>query len=145
MRTAAIVAAALSIAATAATAEPIEDRQNVMKERASIMRVLGPIAQERQPFDAATVMDALEQLNTNAQQSVANFDALWPEGSGSGDTKAAPAIWEDMDGFRAASEKFAVDAAAAAEAAPQDLAAFQAVFGTVAGNCVSCHEKYRLE
>lgn len=145
MKIIACVAAALSILSTAAIADPIEDRQNLMKERSDLMRTLGPIAQEQQPFDAATVMAALEQLNANAQKGVENFDALWPEGSHEGDTKASPVIWEDIEGFRAATEKFATDAAAAVEANPQDLAAFQAVFGPAASNCGSCHEKYRLE
>ena len=37
-----------------------------------------------------------------------------------------------------------VNTAAAVEAAPQDLAAYQAVFGAVASNCGSCHEAYRM-
>ena len=70
--------------------------------------------------------------------------ALWPEGSNTGDTESSPKVWEDMAGFQAANDKFAADTAAAVAAAPQDLAAFQAVFGPVASNCGSCHEAYRM-
>ncbi|MFN3765627.1 MAG: c-type cytochrome [Aliihoeflea sp.] len=129
--------------ATTALADPIEDRQAIMKERGQIMRTLGPIAQGQQPFDAATVLDALERMNANAQKT--DIAALFPEGSDSGDTKAAPAIWEDMAGFTEISDKFKADAAAALEAAPQDLEAFRAVFAPMASNCGSCHERFRLD
>jgi cytochrome c556 len=136
-------AAALSVTIAGAGADPIEDRKNLMKERGSLMRVLAPVAQGQQPFDAATVLDALEKLNANAQAGT-DVAALWPAGTESGDTKSAPAIWSNAAGFQAAADKFATDAAAAVEAAPQDLAAFQAVFGPVAGNCGTCHEAFRM-
>ena len=142
MRLLAYAAAATSLMIAGAAADPIEDRKANMKERGALMRVLAPIAQGQQPFDAATVLDALEQMNTVAQAAT-DIDALWPQGSDSGDTKAAEAIWTDRAGFEAANGKFATDVAAALEAAPQDLASFQAVFGPVAANCGSCHEVYR--
>lgn len=144
MRMPILAIAFASLTVSVAAADPIEDRQAIMKERGQIMRTLGPIAQEKQPFDAAIVLAALEQMNANAQKT--DIPALYPEGSETGgDTKAAPAIWEDMAGFTAISDKFKTDAAAAAEAAPQDLEAFKAVFGPMASNCGTCHEKYRLE
>lgn len=141
MKLLACVAAAASLLVTSAVADPIEDRKALMKERGGIMQILGPIAQAKQPFDAAVVMEALEKLNANAQR--ADVAALWPEGSDQGDTRSLPKIWEDMAGFQAATDKFKADTAAAVEANPQDLAAFQAVFGPVASNCGSCHEAYR--
>ncbi|MEO3387869.1 cytochrome c [Mesorhizobium sp. CAU 1741] len=144
MRFLVCVATAISLSAVAASADPIEDRQALMKERGAVMRILGPIAQGREPFEADKVLEALEELNANAQATT-DVDALWPEGSDSGgDNDSAPAVWEDREGFVAATNKYAADAAAAAEAAPQDLEAFRAVFGPVASNCGSCHEAYRL-
>lgn len=136
-------AVAMTVLATASQADPIEDRKNLMKERGGQMRVLGPIAQGQQPFDAAAVMAALETLNTNAKAGT-DIDALWPAGSEAGDTKSAPSIWADRGGFKAAAEKYAADVAAAVAANPQDLQAFQAVFGPVAGNCGACHGAFRL-
>lgn len=136
-------AVAMAFVATASQADPIQDRKNLMKERGGQMRVLGPIAQGQQPFDAAAVMAALETLNTNAQAAT-DIDALWPAGTESGDTKSAPSIWANREGFKAASEKYAADVAAAVAAKPQDLQSFQAVFGPVAGNCGACHEAFRL-
>jgi cytochrome c556 len=133
-------ALALAFTATTVIADPLTERQDLMKERGALMRILAPIAQEQAEFDAAVVLDALEKMNANAQATT-DIDALWPEGSEGGES--ASTIWSDRDGFQAASDKFATDAAAAAEAAPQDLDAFRAVFQPVAGNCGACHEAFR--
>lgn len=136
--------AALSFSVSGVAADPIADRQALMKERGDLMRVLVPIMREQQPFDAATVLDTLEKMNANAQAAT-DVDALWPEGSETGgDTESAPSIWEDREGFVAATNKYAADAQAAAEAAPQDLDAFRGAFAPVAANCGTCHEAYRL-
>lgn len=142
MRLFALAVSAAVLVATAASADPIEDRQNIMKERGAQMKVLAPIAQGKQPFDAAAVMTALEALNANAMAT--DVEALWPAGSETGDTDSAPKIWEDMAGFKAAMDKYKADVAAAAAAKPQDLPAFQAVFGPVAGNCGACHKAFKL-
>ncbi len=139
----AYVAAATALMVTGAVADPIEDRKELMKERGALMRVLGPVAQGQQPFDAATALDALEKMHANAVAS-ADVAGLWPEGTETGDTKSAPAVWSDSAGYQAASDKFTADAAAAVAAAPQDLAAFQAAFGPVAANCSACHQTYRV-
>lgn len=142
MRLFALAAAALSVTVAAAGADPIEQRKANMKERGDIMRILGPIAQGKADFDAATVHDALARLDANARAG-ADIGALWPQGSDSGDTKAKATIWTDLAAFEAANAKYDADVAAAAAAAPQDLAAFQAVFGPVGASCGSCHETFR--
>lgn len=143
MRLALLAASAISLTVTAAFADAISDRKEIMKERGAQMRVLAPIAQGKQPFDAAAVMDALEKLHDNAGRT--DVAVLWAPGTETGgDNESSPRIWEDMAGFQAASDKYAADIAAAIAANPQDLAAFQAVFGPVASNCGSCHEGYRL-
>lgn len=143
MKFVAFAAAAASLMVTGALADPIDDRKELMRERGALMRVLAPIAQGQQPFDAATVLDALEQLAANGQRGV-DIDAYWPAGTETGDTKSSPKIWEDRAGFQAAADKFAADTAAAVAANPQDLDAYRAVFGPAAGNCGTCHEAYRL-
>ena len=139
----AAAAAALSFTVAGAAADALQDREALMKERGGVMRILGPIAQGKAPFDAAAVNSGLATLDANAQRAVAEVETLWPEGSDSGDTRALPAIWADFDAFKAANEEYAAAAAAAAAAKPQDLAAFQAAFGPVAQGCGSCHETYR--
>lgn len=142
MKLFALAAAALSVTIAGAAADPLEQRKANMKERGEIMRILGPIAQGRADFDAATVNDALAKLETNAEAG-ADTEALWPEGSDTGDTKASPAIWANFDDYKDRNEKYTEAVAAAVAAAPQDLAAFQAAFGPVGASCGSCHENYR--
>jgi len=50
-----------------------------------------------------------------------------------------------MAGFQAALAKFRTDTDAAIKANPDDLEAFKTAFGTVAQNCNSCHETYRIK
>lgn len=142
MKLLAYAAAALSLTVASAVADPITDRKDMMKERGGQMRVLAPIAQGQQPFDAAAVMAALQTLAANAERG-ADLDTYWPQGSDTGDTRSRAAIWEDRAGYQAASDKFKADMDAAVAANPQDLASFQAVFGPVGGSCGTCHEVYR--
>ncbi len=123
-----------------ALADPIEDREYVMKERGAIMRILGPMAQGQVAYDAGQALEALGRLNENAQAST-DMERYWPAGSEGGDT--APAAFENMAEFEAQHVTYAQNVAAAFEAAPQDLDAFRAVFGPVASGCGTCHEVYR--
>ncbi len=140
MKSFALAASLILLGATAASADAIEDRQALMKERGGQMRILVPMMQEKTPFDAAAVMDALATLEANAEK--VDVDVLWAEGTEGGDS--APAIWEDMEAFKAAHAKYGADVEAAIAANPQDLATFQQVFGPVASNCGSCHQDYKL-
>lgn len=135
-------AAAFSVLTIGASADPIEQRQANMKERGALLRVLGPIAQGRADFDAATVLDALQKLNTNAE-AVADIAAFYPQGSDAGDTKAKATIWSDAEGFKKAQDDYSAAVAAAVAAAPQDLASFKTAFGPIGAGCGTCHEGFR--
>lgn len=140
MRTILLATAALMIAPVA-FADPVEDREQVMKERSQILRTLGPIAQGRTPFDADTVMAALEELNANAEAH--DIEALYPDGSEGGDSSAA--VWSDRDGFVRLDAEYREAVQAAVAAAPQDEQAFRGVFQPVAASCGTCHETYRAD
>lgn len=144
MKLFALAVAALSLTVAGASADPIEQRKANMKERGGIMRILGPIAQGKADFDAAAVNEALAALEANAR-AAADAEALWPQGSDTGDTKSSPAVWVDFDAFKAANAKYDEAVEAAVAAAPQDLAAFQAAFGPVGAACGSCHENFRIK
>jgi len=133
----------LSIAATAAIADPEDDREALMKERGGIVGTLSKMVKGETPFDAAVVMTSLQTLQANAVKG-ADVAALWPEGS-MGDSESSPKIWEDMAGFQAASDKFKTDVDAAVAAAPADVAALGAEFNKIAMNCGGCHETYRIK
>jgi cytochrome c556 len=141
MRLALLAATTLALTMSAAGADVIEDRKAVMSERGDIMRVLGPIAQGQQSFDADTVLAALEQMNANALGD--GILEYFPEGSHEGDTRALPAIWEDTEAFVEIETTFAANVQAAVDAAPDDLDAFRTAFGPVAAQCGACHERFR--
>ncbi|MGD9913868.1 MAG: cytochrome c [Rhizobiaceae bacterium] len=141
MKTILLAVSALSIVASSALADPIADRKASMKERGAIaFGQLGPIAKGDKPFDAAAVMTALEALDANAKKF--DIDVLFPAGSES--PKTSPKIWEDMAGFKAAEGAYEAAIGAAIAAKPQDLAAFQPLFGEIGKNCGACHSAYRM-
>lgn len=127
----------------AAIADPIEDREALMKSFGQSMGQLAPIAKGEKAFDAAEVQTILATLNERAM----GFDpvALFPEGSTNAETTAAPAIWTDNAAFVAAAEKFKSDVAAAAANPPADLAGLQATMGAVGSNCGDCHQTFRIK
>ncbi len=139
-----ILAFALAaLSASASLADPIADRQAIMKATGKAIGSIVPIAKGEAPFDAAAVAAAFATINENVQKI--DVAAMFPAGSDTGDTTASPKIWEDMAGFQAAVDKYKADVAAAAAANPADLAAFQAQFGAVTKNCGACHEVYRIK
>lgn len=142
MRKLILAISTLALAVSAAYADPIADRKAIMKERGGLLGPLGKMAKGEAAFDAAAVLTALQNLQAN--EAKFDVDALFPAGSDTGDTKAAPKIWEDMAGFKAADDKMkeAVDAAVAAP--PADAGALGATLGTIGGACGGCHKEYRL-
>jgi len=104
-------------------------------------KVSGEMIKANIPFNKDVANLALQ---TFAAVSLTFVD-FFPEGSETGgDTRAKDTIWSDWEGFVAANAKYAEAAAAAVAAEPADLDSFKAVFGPIAENCNSCHEKYRV-
>lgn len=135
--------AALFATTAFAADDPIEAREAIMKGFGKALQTLVPIAKGEAPFDAAVVAAGLAAINEGAQKL--DVVAPFPPGSNTGESTAAPAIWEHFDDFTARAEKLKADAAAAAAAAPADLDAFRGIFGGLAGNCGGCHETYRIK
>ena len=143
MRKLVIAISMLSLAASAAFADPILDRQGLMKERGKLVGGLSKIAKGEADFDAAAVLTALQALQVNAEKI--DVDALFPAGSDSGDTTASPKIWQDMAGFKTTNEKYVADVKAAVAAAPADVDALKAQIGTLGNDCGTCHQTYRVK
>ena len=61
------------------------------------------------------------------------------------DTRALPAIWENMEDFRAKQTALQEATTALQGAAGTDLAVPQAAMGGVGQACGSCHQNYRAE
>jgi len=133
---------ALALGATAVLAQDvIAQRRDIMKGVGGATRDPGAMLKGEQPFDLAKVQRSLAVY----QDSAKTMPGLYPANSKTGgDTSAAPKIWDDPAGFKAAFDKFAADSAAAA-AAIKDEASFKANFPNVLKNCGSCHESYRVK
>ncbi|TIM44442.1 MAG: cytochrome C556, partial [Mesorhizobium sp.] len=56
----------LAFAGSAAFADPIQDRQALMKERGKIAGQLSKVVKGEAPYDAAAVLTALQALQANA-------------------------------------------------------------------------------
>ncbi len=135
-----LFAASLLVVGTAALAQDdvIAERKGIMRGNGAAARAGTQIVRGEVPFDAAKVKEVFDGVAAG----MTRFPTLFPETSRTGNTRASPRIWEDPQGFRAASAKIVQDASQAA-ASTTDLASFQANFQRVAANCNSCHEAYR--
>ncbi len=118
--------------------DPIEQRQNLMKNNQEQVRTLSGMARGQAPFNAATAQAAFQRLEQNARQTPALFQA----GSHQGKTAALPVIWERKADFDARAAKLEQDARAV-QAGITDQASLQAAVQRVGQNCGSCHETYR--
>jgi cytochrome c556 len=139
----ALAAAGLALGFTAVVAQPnpIAERRETMKGVGAATQQGAAIAKGEAPFDAARVQTIFKTYADAAKK----VPTLFPENSKTGgETTAAPKIWEDQAGFKAAFAKFETDATAAASSAT-DLATFRTAFGNVTRNCGSCHETYRIK
>jgi cytochrome c556 len=137
---AAAMVAALATAAVA-QADVIKERQQTMKGVGGATKEAGAMLKGEAPFDLEKVQKALATYEAAAKK----MPGLFPENSKTGgDTTAAPKIWSDMDGFKAAFAKFGADATKAS-AEIKDAATFKANFPGVLKNCGGCHETYRIK
>ena len=134
--------ATLAIGATVVLAQenPIEARKALMKNNSAQARIGAAMVKGEAPFDLAKA----KAIFAAYQDAAAKLPGLFPPDSKTGgETSAAPKIWEDMAGFRAAAAKFGEDAKKA-EAAVKDLETFKTQFGEVGKNCGGCHREYRV-
>lgn len=117
-----------------------KQREADMKAIGGALKAASGFATGKEAFDAAAAKAAMETIAAKATE----FPTLFPAGSETADGAASPKIWENKADFEAHSAKLATDAKAAAAAADSGAEAFKAAFGTVAANCKSCHQLYRL-
>jgi cytochrome c556 len=127
-----------AVAVAHAQVAVIDLRQRVMDVCAAVVSLTTDMASGTVPFDADVAKAALRSL----AHEMDVFPSYFPAGSDTGATKAAPAIWSDPDGFRAAAAKLAADASGAAETLVDDLVV--AMISSISSDCSGCHVKYRL-
>ncbi len=120
--------------------DPIGARQKLMKmNNASVRTVFGMVT-GKTPYDATKAAAEMNQIASDMEQ----FVTLFPEGSTSPDSEASPDIWTNMDDFKALAAKLVTDAKASAAAAPGGVDALKATLAAVNGDCMACHQKYRV-
>lgn len=135
---AACVAAAIAVGSTFAFAQDIiAQRQALMKSSGAEAKVGAQMARGAMPFDA----DRAKKIFSVYADKAAKLPALFPEDSKTGDTRAAAAIWEKPDQWKAEIAKFAADAQKGLQAT--DLESFKVAFGATGKDCGSCHETFR--
>ena len=141
IRTALVLAGlGLGLTAVMAQSNPIAERKDAMKAVGAATRDGAAMAKGEAAFDAAKAQAIFKTYADAAKK----MPTLFPDSSKTGgDTTAAPKIWEDQAGFKAAFVKFEADAAAGASVA--NLDAFRTAFGAATKNCGTCHEVFRIK
>jgi cytochrome c556 len=134
-----VVALAVGGAAAAViAADAFQDRHKAMETVGDAAKPLFDIARKSAPFDAAVVKSNATTIADNLKTA----SALFPAGSGGGESRAKPEIWTDAAGFEKAMKDG--QAAAAALQGVKDETAFGPAVGALGASCKACHEKYRL-
>ncbi len=119
--------------------ELTKQRVAAMKSMGGNMKKLGGAVASG---DNAAAAAAATEIN-NVAKAIAS---VFPEGSGTGETRAKPEIWQDFADFTAKAN--ALDAASAkviADANAGNLGSDpKAVVGSIGQNCGACHKVYRV-
>ena len=130
----------LSAAAVVGAAEDIaHERHELMEDVRDATKPVGAMMKGEKAFDAETLQTSLAFFAEAGEK----LGDLVPAGSEGGE--AAPAIWEDMGGFKEQIQMWRDATAAAIEANPQSLDAARPVVGPVLKSCKGCHDSYRIE
>ena len=137
----AAVALALTTVAVAGD-DPRHERHELMESVGDAAKPVGQMLKGERDYDAETVMTSLETWHEASMK----FGDLFPPGSETGEgTEAAPAIWEDREGFESALVMWRDATQAAIDAGPQTLEDAKPVVGEVFNACKNCHDSYRIE
>ncbi len=123
----------------AAKADPIEDRQKILKSFGDTTKPVAAMLKGEAPFDLVPVQAALDTYINGVKK----LPDLFPDDSKTGHkTEALPKIWEEKSKFNALYEKLGTDAAAA-RAGITDIASLKTLYPKVLGDCKACHDDYR--
>lgn len=121
---------------------PEQKREHLMETMAKNMKAMGGLLKGKQTFDADKFTQFAHNLAAEANKDLM---ALFPAGSGQG-TDAKPAIWNNLDDFKARATELKNKAdglvAAAATGEQAKMAQAQGELGRV---CKGCHQKYKAD
>jgi cytochrome c556 len=143
-----IVIAGFMAAGVAGSAGAADDPANVVKYRVNLMkaqtghlRAIASVVKGEVSYGAHVKAhaDAIKALSEMAGE-------VFPKGSGVGESRAKPEIWQDWDKFLAVYGTYKAEAAKLAEVAGSgDLAAIGAQLGNLGKSCGGCHKPFRKE
>jgi len=117
----------------------IKYRQNVMKSTAGHMGAIVDILKNDLPLQAH-ILDHARSIQQNSKMTLAMF----PKGTGLGNTKAKPAIWENWSKFESAVKAFVRESAKLTKVAESgDIKAFAKQVRATGKACGGCHKNFR--
>ena len=137
------VLAALGLLALAGSAlaqgDVIAERRAGLKRMGGHMEAMKPVAEAK--GDVKPLEPRIDDMITWYR----GMPALFPPGSGTGDTKALPAIWQDFGRFQETNNALLGQLATLkAAAGAGDTAAFAAAYADTGPKfCGSCHRPFR--
>jgi cytochrome c556 len=140
MKTVLVALGLLALAGTAmAQGNVIAERRAGLKRMGGHMEAIKPVV------EAKGDVKALEPRIDDMIVWYQGLPALFPAGSGTGDTKALPAIWQDFSGFERADQALLGQLAVLkAASAAGDAAAFAAAYAETGPKfCGGCHRGFR--
>ena len=120
-------------------------RQGQFRVLALNIGVVGSMAKGETDYNAEAATTAAENLVTATSL---HQDFFWPEGTDTEhleDTRALPAIWENLDDFQSKWQTLGTRAEELAAVAGDGLDALRPAVGGVGDACSACHEDYRQE
>ncbi|WP_424812673.1 cytochrome c [Roseococcus sp. YIM B11640] len=132
------MAVAIGGAGAAIAQDVIADRRAGLKNAGEQFQAIKAVSDAR--GDLRPVAAQIDELIAFFRGLPARF----PEGSGTGNTRALPAIWSDRAGFEQANANLITQLTALrALAAAGDNAAFPAAFNQTGAACGACHRVNR--
>ncbi|MBT8469587.1 MAG: cytochrome c [Deltaproteobacteria bacterium] len=122
--------------------DPRHVRHELMEGVRDAAKPVGAMLKGEAEFDADTLMSSLKVFHDASGE----FGDLFPPGTETGmDTEAAPAIWEDREGFDQALADWRAAVEKAMDAKPATLEDAKPVVGPIFNTCKNCHDTYRIE
>ncbi|MBB5690553.1 cytochrome c [Roseomonas alkaliterrae] len=133
-----IAIAAFGTASAAFAQDVIAQRRDGLRAMGRHMEAIKAVSDAR--GDTRPLVARVEEMITFYR----GLPALFPAGSGTGDTRALPAIWSDRAGFERANANMVTQLEALRTAAASgDNAALTAAFNQTGATCGACHRPYR--
>jgi cytochrome c556 len=120
----------------------VKQRMDAMSDIGLRMKRLTGMVRGKTAFDPVRAKGHAVAIAKHARA----IPGLFPEGSATGRSEAASAIWTDFRRFRAISRQLETHALALQSVAEtaQDAAALRPLLGKIGGTCRSCHADFRI-